>query len=559
MGLGIRDDKHLKVRHLVSLAPGAQWLHVPGTSVFSKDPNAIAAALYEGVDLNALKHGKGKHEHIVLVPQPSEDPNDPLNWSTAKKWTTFMVLLYGTTLCGALGPLVSAGQVELAADFGVSLSAISRALGTSLVTTLAIATIFWSAWATKLGKRSVFLFTTAFMLIGSIIAGEAKNYGTLLGSRIIQAVGQSGCEFLVGSSIADIFFVHERGTPISLWNLGLLGGISVTPPIAGKVFAEIGWRWCFRIFSIATALLLVMMVVIMPETTYERAAVVPPGALTSRDGDEKTSGDIDHVERGSAASAHGPKKSFVQEMALFSGVYRRDRSFLGLLVEPFKLLASPVVQHAIWTYGLAITFLVVIATGAAQVFAGSYGFGPSGTGNVYVAALIGNLLGAAVAGPLTDWTAERLSSYNNGFFEPEFRLPLLSAYFLFGGTGLFAFGAIAQKGLSSWGVIVMFGVLNFGITVGCHAIIAHVVECHRKSSDAALGAVIFGKNALSAIFSAFTNLWIEAGIDKCFYSMGALAMATSLLGIPMWIYGKKARSWIARNLHSDEQTSVVAS
>lgn len=28
-----------------------------------------------------LKHGTGRFEHVVLVPQPSDDPNDPLNVS----------------------------------------------------------------------------------------------------------------------------------------------------------------------------------------------------------------------------------------------------------------------------------------------------------------------------------------------------------------------------------------------------------------------------------------------------------------------------------------------
>lgn len=26
-----------------------------------------------------LKHGKGRYSHVILVPQPSDDPNDPLN------------------------------------------------------------------------------------------------------------------------------------------------------------------------------------------------------------------------------------------------------------------------------------------------------------------------------------------------------------------------------------------------------------------------------------------------------------------------------------------------
>ena len=71
MGLGILDDKHLD--------------HVPGTTVFSDDPNAAALAAYEGIELSELKHGEGKNSHIVLVPQPSDDPNDPLNWPSWKK------------------------------------------------------------------------------------------------------------------------------------------------------------------------------------------------------------------------------------------------------------------------------------------------------------------------------------------------------------------------------------------------------------------------------------------------------------------------------------------
>ncbi len=71
MGLGILDDHHLE--------------HVPGTSLFNDDPNAAALSAYEGFDLSKLKHAKGKNEHIVLVPQPSDDPNDPLNWPQWKK------------------------------------------------------------------------------------------------------------------------------------------------------------------------------------------------------------------------------------------------------------------------------------------------------------------------------------------------------------------------------------------------------------------------------------------------------------------------------------------
>ena len=48
--------------------------HVPGT-VLLDDQSAHAEDVAGG-----LKHGTGRDTHIVLSPQPSEDPNDPLNW-----------------------------------------------------------------------------------------------------------------------------------------------------------------------------------------------------------------------------------------------------------------------------------------------------------------------------------------------------------------------------------------------------------------------------------------------------------------------------------------------
>ncbi|GAA6047237.1 hypothetical protein JCM3770_006964 [Rhodotorula araucariae] len=541
MGLGILEDNHLK--------------HVPGTSLFSKDPNAIAAALYDGIDLSTLKHGKGRHAYIILVPQPSDDPNDPLNWSTAKKWMTFFVLTYGTVLCGALGPLVSGAQVELAVIFGVSISAISRALGTALVTTLGLSTVIWAAFSTKFGKRPVYILATVFMAVGCIVAGESKTYGTLLGSRIIQGIGQAPLEFLVGSSIADLFHVHERGVPIAIWTIALLNGINVTPPISGQVFAHLGWRWCWRIFWIACIPLLVLQVFCMPETTYHRAPITPHQAGH----DSPTEKHID--DQLEAASVVPAKKPYRHSLKVYNGVFDKEHSFMSLVAEPFRMLISPVVLFSIVTYGLCITFLVVIATGAAQVFAGQYGFGPVGTGNVYIAALIADFLAAALMGPLIDYSAAFFSRLNGGTFEPEFRLPIgMLFYLVFGAMGLIGFGISAQQKLTHWAPIIFFGILNFGFTVGCASIVAYVVETHRRSGDAALGAVIFGKNVLSAIFTAFTNDWLAAGIQNAFVVMGALIVGTSLLTIPMWIYGKRTRSLISRRLKIEkEEATVVAS
>ncbi len=57
--------------------------HVPGT-----------AQLNDVLPENTahLKKGKGKDADIVLIPQPSHDPNDPLNWPIWQR--DFILLLF---------------------------------------------------------------------------------------------------------------------------------------------------------------------------------------------------------------------------------------------------------------------------------------------------------------------------------------------------------------------------------------------------------------------------------------------------------------------------------
>lgn len=66
--------------------------HVPGTVLLDQ-----LTAHSEDVT-GRLKHGTGKNANIVLVPQPSEDPNDPLNWPAWKKALAMSIVQFGAIL-----------------------------------------------------------------------------------------------------------------------------------------------------------------------------------------------------------------------------------------------------------------------------------------------------------------------------------------------------------------------------------------------------------------------------------------------------------------------------
>lgn len=80
MGLGILEPSDANVEH------------VPGTSQLEDVTPANTVH---------LKKASGKHSSIVLIPQPSSDPNDPLNWPLWQRDLLIVLYCYLTLCCVA--------------------------------------------------------------------------------------------------------------------------------------------------------------------------------------------------------------------------------------------------------------------------------------------------------------------------------------------------------------------------------------------------------------------------------------------------------------------------
>ena len=84
MPLGILEDHKLE--------------HVPGTSPLNELGRLDTDPELQGVDSRMLKHDPSGQ--VVLVPQPSDSPNDPYNWPRWKKEMFSLAIAYG---CGCVG------------------------------------------------------------------------------------------------------------------------------------------------------------------------------------------------------------------------------------------------------------------------------------------------------------------------------------------------------------------------------------------------------------------------------------------------------------------------
>lgn len=72
------------------LEPNTTLEHVPGTALLQ---DVIPSETVH------LKKGSGNDGDIVLVPQPSSNPNDPLNWPLWQRDLLLVLFCYLTNIC----------------------------------------------------------------------------------------------------------------------------------------------------------------------------------------------------------------------------------------------------------------------------------------------------------------------------------------------------------------------------------------------------------------------------------------------------------------------------
>ena len=96
---------------------------MPGTLILTEE-----AANFQIT--SGLKHATGRNAHIVLAPQPSEDPNDPLNWPAWRRELSFGILCIGGVLTACvISPMLNTSIVILATYFNEPIPTVVLATG----------------------------------------------------------------------------------------------------------------------------------------------------------------------------------------------------------------------------------------------------------------------------------------------------------------------------------------------------------------------------------------------------------------------------------------------
>lgn len=71
--------------------------------------------------------------------------------------------------------------------------------------------LIWMPLVNKYGRRPVYMISYTIYTACAIWAAFTTTYGSFLAARILMGFGSGAAETMAPLSIADIFFLHERG------------------------------------------------------------------------------------------------------------------------------------------------------------------------------------------------------------------------------------------------------------------------------------------------------------------------------------------------------------
>ncbi|KAK7903649.1 hypothetical protein LTR67_001669 [Exophiala xenobiotica] len=530
--------------------------HVPGTVYVYESEQRHAELLEVARHLKRDRTGR-----MILVPQPSNDPNDPLNWPLWQRDLILGILCFVSCLATTASPLLAADSVTLALLFKRTFQDAALLTAYHLVG-VGVAGWLFVASARVWGKRHLFLFGSLLMVATSAWGGSTHgnyNYASILWSRIFQGVALAPFEALVNACVGDLYFVHERGVRMAITNTCLFGGAFLTPVFVGMISAHMGWQWSFYLLAIFMALGFLLLFFFVPETAYRRAHALDLDLLAEGSSTESLPGPQPSSMPESAekpfhsmtvTEGSGRRVSYMERLMPFNG-RKSDESFFKLLLRPFPLFLHPAVAWACLIQGVIIGWTVMVGVILSLIFLGPpLFFNEERAGKMYTSAFIGSMLGLVLAGLYSELVTKFMTRLNKGKYEPEFRILLVIPTLVFSVVGLYGFGITANN-VTRYGWLVPEVFLAFiiiSMVMGAIASAQYLLDAHRDFAVEAFTNLLIFKNIFSFILAYNAYNWVFAiRINHLFIIFGSIEVALCLLSIPMYVFGKRNREFFHRH------------
>lgn len=158
---------------------------------------------------------------------------------------------------------------SIASGLGVSQSSIGL-LVTGYAVTVAVATIPLAYATRRVSRRRLMIVLLASLAAGTLGSAVASDYGLLMVSRLVVALGQALFWAVVGPVVAAMFDKRIRGRVMSIVFSGASLGPMLGVPLGTWVGQRYGWRAAFVALALLALLAFGALILSMPDVAVER-------------------------------------------------------------------------------------------------------------------------------------------------------------------------------------------------------------------------------------------------------------------------------------------------
>jgi len=428
----------------------------------------------------------------------SQDPRAVIAAAPMRKLQVVVV-----ALCIALNALdgfdvlaISFAAPGIAAEWGVDKATLGIVLSMELLGMAAGSVVIGNV-ADRFGRRPTILSCLFVMAIGMYAAMHAQGVTSLSVIRFLTGIGIGGMLSSTSAMVAEFSNDKRRGLNVVLNIAGYSTGAILGGLVASKLLAEMGdWRSVFMVGAIASAAMIPLAVLFLPESIESLIARRPANAL---DRVNHTLGRIGHA---SAEALPIPSEKELKPTitSLFGPGFGRTTILLTI------------------AYFAQILFFYYIQKWVPKIVV-DMGFDPAQAGGVLVAANVGNLAGAVIIGLASQRFALR---------------PLVAGAMLAGFVAIGLFG-VAGADLTRLSITVAIAAffINAGV-VGMYPLLAQAYPAALRASGT--GFVIGIGRGGSALGPVVAGALFAGGGSLLFVSLvmgfGGLLAATMILLLP---------------------------
>ncbi|GMM27784.1 hypothetical protein DAMA08_005000 [Martiniozyma asiatica (nom. inval.)] len=489
---------------------------------------------------------------VILIPQPTNSINDPLNWSKRRKSLHFIILLLLTAFNAAISNDASAPTDSINALTGISYSTLNDTAGVLFVA-IGVSTWLYSPFDYLLGRKIVVVLGALFLFLGSMWYARMKNDGDSFGSQILIGFGSGSSDAHVQLCFSSIFFTHQLGAVTTIYNMAYALGTFLGPLIANYVSASLGFRWVGWSGTIAGASILLIVLFAFEENAFEyyrfkyrnddltlNLSLMKYGILSASETD-------DSVHLGYYDEKFGWWRRFSPFKLTPNPKFRTIKGFtkhyLKLLTLPVRCLWFPPVLFAGALCGLQNALLTFyLTTEDTLLYDPPFNYDNSRVALMNVPCIVGSIIGCLYAGSITDYFTLYLARKNDGVVESEFRLYFAFLSGTFGAVGLLMFGFGISRNLD-WRVFYIgLGFIAYMFSSSMNLAMLYVMDTYRDLVLETLVGVAFINNMFGCIFTFACSPWLEtSGIENTYITLAVISLIFMYSAGLFIVWGKKWR------------------